>query len=245
MQNVLRLAGLPPNAPYMKIHRVGLWKGANANGPRPLLVVFTSTYMRDLLLSRATRVENGTNGCITITPDGPNRAKTVIPARALAQVDTEPKKLELIVNRIGEPMTKSTPKVRNENNIEMQKNKVQTQIEKDQCDSDHEQLLIKPLSQIRTVTEVSEANGNKTLCQVQGDRSDTTDSQSEPGTWVTVVNRSLLNKQLPGSPPVRKRTKSAIDLIKDCDRFEEHKGKTTEEKNEIAPRVLRPRGPCN
>ena len=67
--SVFRLAGISPTTPYTKCHRVGTWKSTHIAQPRPLLVVFTSTHTRDLLLSRAYMVQVNTGGCVKITPD--------------------------------------------------------------------------------------------------------------------------------------------------------------------------------
>ena len=108
VQAVLRLAGLPATVPYIKCHRVGLWKGGNHLGPRPLLIMFTSTYSRDTLLSRADRVSEGSGGQIRITPDMPQFSRPAAPSTGKRVEFKDP---VIRLNKMkDEPIQASTPK---------------------------------------------------------------------------------------------------------------------------------------
>ncbi|MGL5707838.1 MAG: PHD finger domain-containing protein [Aeromonas sp.] len=67
LRDVLRIAGMPPNTPYAKFHRIGVWKGNLAKASRPMLVVFTTQMNRDKLLSKAAAVDAYTLGRVEIT----------------------------------------------------------------------------------------------------------------------------------------------------------------------------------
>ena len=113
VQDVLRLAGLPPGIPYLKCHRVGVWKGTKTESPRPLRVIFTSAYSRDTVLARASKVEDATSGLVKVTPDTAYflglkmKPPSSAPGRAiLKQPVVQVEQLE------GEPLERSTPKPR-------------------------------------------------------------------------------------------------------------------------------------
>ena len=113
VQDVLRLAGLPPNTPYLKCHRVGVWKGTDAASPRPMRVQFMSTFTRDEILSRASKVEEATAGNIKVTPDTAyfldyrrKPSTSTNSAEYLKRPVVQVKQLE------REPLEKSTPRTR-------------------------------------------------------------------------------------------------------------------------------------
>ena len=80
VMDVFRLAGMSPMTPFTKFHRVGTWKGEHISQPRPILVVFSSTHTRDLLLSKAYMVHMNTRGCVKVTPDEGLQKNIPVPA---------------------------------------------------------------------------------------------------------------------------------------------------------------------
>jgi len=65
------MVGLPTNVGIKRMHRIGKWNPQQEKGDpaRPILVQFTSTKWRDLLLAKAELVNTLTKGRYKIVPD--------------------------------------------------------------------------------------------------------------------------------------------------------------------------------
>ena len=133
VQDIFRLAGMPPTTPIIRYHRVGIWKEAQSVKPRPLLVVFPNTHARDMLLARAYMIQVNTCGSVGVTPDegiqkkvhvpeivrketenrgSPQIKLTKIPSNnrvALPKADAKQKCMPLLRGVGGSPIGKSTP----------------------------------------------------------------------------------------------------------------------------------------
>ena len=71
VQDVLRIARIPPHVPTRRVHRVGKWnptKQGNSRA-RPILVEFVFQRHRDELLAKASRVQQQTKGRYRIEPE--------------------------------------------------------------------------------------------------------------------------------------------------------------------------------
>lgn len=75
VEEILKMAGIPPGPVIKRSHRVGRWKPPNkdrqVNTARPILVEFRDPRARDLLLARARSIWGSTGGKVHIVPDGP------------------------------------------------------------------------------------------------------------------------------------------------------------------------------
>ena len=137
VQDIFRLAGMPPTTPIIKYHRVGMWKEAQITKPRPLLVVFPSTHARDMLLARAYMVQVNTCGNVIVTPDEGIHKQLHVPEIASQETKTKGT-LQVKLNQVpsthrvtplkadlkkksmpqlkgvgGSPISKSTPQKKN------------------------------------------------------------------------------------------------------------------------------------
>ena len=78
IMDILRMAGLHPNTPLKRVHRVGVWKKPNpfgAQNARPILVEFIDSGPRDALLARASLVNQLSKGRYKLIEDNPRHTK--------------------------------------------------------------------------------------------------------------------------------------------------------------------------
>lgn len=262
VQAVFRLAGLPTSIPYVKCHRVGLWRGEQSQQPRPILVVFTNNYSRDLLLSKAATVEHSTRGVIKITPDSLNHMSRGKPPRTQAANNAptrEPKHLALSLVKV-DPLTvdpkiaNSTPKANGVENKAVKVAKKKQEPATVACCSTIQprknKRRTKPLRQ-----EVTPIAGPSTLVVTPQNMEDITDP-AEGETWATVVSGTPVSKPPASkdSPQVRTgdwssggtigASPAGITVLKNgivCRVLSPMILANMTPKNSMTPRVLRPR----
>lgn len=265
VQTVFRLAGVPPSIPFVKCHRVGIWRGANQQ-PRPLLVVFSNTHGRDLLLSKSAVVEHNTGGSIRITPDTLSQlggGLPVLPQGSRKIPQHEPKTLNVCIKK-AEPhivvphIGSSTPKGNDviEKPVKVKAARKRLPKKPTQVSSQNSaqpkvvsmvtqpsQMVVTPLAVLPEVETAPQTN------EVPHD-------QTNSETWASVVSGTPVTKvpALMVTPQMRSGEKKASEGNGECPdsitvykngivcRLPSPKCSTAQaSKNEVHPRALRPR----
>lgn len=232
IRDILRLAGLSLTVPVVKQHRVGTWKGEGMRAPRPLLVVFQKREDRDLLLSKATKVEHETKGKVVITPDGVH-PKLLVPTRE----SVEPKRVtsELVVHL--SPISCSTPPARVANRAmesprpSGKRKAGDTVVTKDTPTNNSTKNELKT-----TTTSWATIVGASPKSTMPVGRSKSVPPKKRPSNHGESRETSPLRKNSNSEPEVEDRSEVARESVA------EDIISTTVIKNEGTPRVLRSRG---